>query len=169
MKVLSFLPNWVFLGVAFVTLGSWEKIGSPIINSEMAPESTKALDLQRPEPSPLLALKTQDVTVHITSVLDRPLFSQSRRPAGAVQALTEDTVEPEIEEQPSVSIATPGISLIGVFSGSERRALVRFLESGEERWVIEGARIGEWTIESIEGESLHITRHEQSHTYEMER
>lgn len=122
------------LGLEFEWLGRDEVAAAPSHVAATLPQEAAPSSFTMP---PLASLH---------EVIDRPLFSDSRRPA-PVEAPKETAVKP------------PTLTLVGVFlSVSNRQALVEHGQPPRAEWVSEREKVDEWTIDAIEPDRIVLVR-----------
>ncbi|MCU1280090.1 MAG: hypothetical protein JWM53_3636 [bacterium] len=87
----------------------------------------------------------------LREVVDRPLFSESRRPAPA-EAPKEPAAKP------------PNLTLVGVFLSVERRqALIERGQPPRVEWISERQKLDGWTVEAIGPDRIVLVRTDARH------
>jgi len=106
--------------------------------------------------------------VYYEAIIQRPVFSPSRRPVAPMPA----ALEPEPETPaPAVSepepVAVPQLRLLGIIgNGSERSALISN-QGGDPAWIGQGGSIAGWQIGSVGPDWIEITLDSQKIRIEM--
>lgn len=90
-----------------------------------------------PGPSRAMALGSRDVRAHLETILERPLFRESRRP-----------VTPDIASPAGEAASLPRLSGI-LISPAGKRLIFAPNSSGKSTVVAEGGRIGPYVVQSI--------------------
>lgn len=118
------------------------------------------LDEVTPPPSHLVAAPLRDTALpaftmpplmSLHEVIDRPLFSDSRRPAPA-----------ETPKEPAAKL--PPITLVGIFvSDNRRQALVERGQPPRVQWISEREQLDGWTVEVIESDRIVLVRADAHH------
>jgi hypothetical protein len=111
-------------------------------------------------PSHLAAAPRQDTAppafrmpplVSLREVVDRPLFSESRRPA-----------LPEAPKEPAAKL--PNLTLVGIFLSADRRqALVERGQPPRVEWVSERQKLDGWIVEAIGPDRIVLVRTDVRH------
>lgn len=87
----------------------------------------------------------------LREVVDRPLFSESRRPAPA-----------EAPKEPAAKL--PSLTLVGIFLSVERRqALVERGQPPRVEWVSERQNLDGWTVDAIGPDRIVLVRTDARH------
>lgn len=125
---------------------------SPSVNAAAGDE---ALDVVEPAAPPVLRLPSADL---IDTIIERPLFSPSRRP---------DEVAPAEAVAVGDDSPLPDLELVGTMRvGDQPVALVRHPADGLLR-LRPGQAVGDWTITAIEGLLVRFEQGEQSATLRL--
>jgi hypothetical protein len=120
----------------------------------------RSLDEVAAAPSHLAAAPRQDTAslafrmpplASLREVVDRPLFSESRRPAPA-----------EAPKEPAAKL--PNLTLVGIFLSVDRRqALVERGQPPRVEWVSEHQKLDGWTVEAIGPDRIVLVRTDVRH------
>jgi|GEM_PF-1907990 len=93
----------------------------------------------------------------LTEVVERPLFSETRRPLSVAPAAEDDVSAAGLEEA----------TLIGIYNrGDGRRALLRVAPQGPTRTIAAGDEVEDWTVAKIGAER--VVLHRGADTLELE-
>ena len=122
------------------------------------PPSVPALSVPVSGSSPLKPLPSQPKPTDLFPVINRPLFSPSRRipeAGGTFESIDEivgvEAPVPIVEHPP---LPAPKIIMIGILEdGARLMALVRG-QDGNEKWVNDGANIEGWRVVHIAPQSI---------------
>jgi general secretion pathway protein N len=135
---------------------------------ELALQLPERLGSQLPEPPSL----------ELSHILERPLFSPTRRPPVPVpQPVAEPEPPPQIvtfvaaEPEPAAVPASDWqeLKLIGVLrAGEQRRALVTTPEDPEGTWLGEGEEVFGWRIDAIAANEVELVFGEARHTLSLQ-
>jgi hypothetical protein len=127
------------LGLEFEWLGL-DELPAPPSHSAAAPRQETA-------PSAF----TMPPLASLREVVDRPLFSESRRPS-----------PPEVPKEPPAKL--PSLTLVGIFLSVDRRqALIERGQPPRVEWVSERQKLDGWTVEAIGPDRIVLVRTDARH------
>lgn len=125
----------------------WRSLGAPVVVSTGLPVRSQA-----PPARPAASGPSDDLDAQVASVLERPLFSRTRRPTIAVDG--------------RVAVKDPGLPRLSglVMLPGFRRAIFQAPGPGKPVVTVvgEAGRIDDWTVASIEGDGVTLTRGDES-------
>lgn len=167
MKAPSLSPLMIsLLGVLSFTAicAAYLAYGSTLPHTESEPAHQSQWRAPKLEAGPLLRLPPADAFVQ---TLARPLFWKSRRP---YEAPPTDTLKNATKENPSIATATRAqaaintdITLSGLYRADGRKkALLASRTSPEGKWLEAGDQIDNWTLSSIDDESVSLQSNDQT-------
>ena len=154
LTALVLVAMIVFLGSALTNRLSREIDISPITARVAAPGTG-------PVSGALPQWQGQDPE-RLTAIVEAPLFIEGRRMPDDLREPAQEIIDvkPEPEAPPPSPLAEPDADLVGVLiSPDASKALVARRSSGQESWIGEADRLGDWTVETIAEDHI-ILRHD---------
>lgn len=152
MAVLAFGISVKLLADAF----NHSLVNSPIMESASSSLSSEEVLVAEEAPQ----------AIGYVALLERPLFSRTRRPYVPPPPEPPAVEQPQV--QPEIVTQEPQVSLQGIFiQGRTRRALVLTPENALPAWVNEGANISGWKLSEIKPNQLILLAGSQRRIIEL--
>ncbi|MEP6016989.1 MAG: hypothetical protein ABJ251_00700 [Paracoccaceae bacterium] len=104
--------------------------------------------------------------VFYSAITERPLFSQTRRPATFEPAIEEPVVE-VVEEKPQQEAPPPNVALHGVSGSVDNLRALLSIEDGAPDWFLTNAIIQQWVLSEIGSDWIVLRRNDKSFRVEL--
>ena len=172
MRALFPAFGTALLLVAAISAG-FLALNSPFSSADVIDRDThsRARSAGDPTTSTPLLVPPQRPDIYFSTITNRPVFVESRRPLEVTLSIIEEDPESsplrEPEPEVEVDVPTPNLVLLGVLAGGARNSALVSLDGAAPEWVREGTYIAGWRLTTIEADAIELNETDQSLRIEL--
>lgn len=149
----------VFIGLAFMAFQSFE----PQETSHRPEPQRETEGLAKADSSNAPQKRS---SVYYAAITDRPVFSQTRRPADTLVEEVVTEIEPAPQPEPQTA-KLPTVNLLGLMDGTDKPRALLSVEGATPLWLSVGQTAGPWTLTEAGPNWLEITADDQKIRLEL--